>query len=99
MSMSSATPDPEVLRPAAIGAATGFGVVTLLVTIGGAASGIEPGAAFGLGVFTGMWGGAGFGFMMGATLPLARHMDAAERTPATSEPAYLAGADDDTQAA
>ncbi|MDZ7678848.1 MAG: hypothetical protein U5K29_09870 [Acidimicrobiales bacterium] len=87
MSMSATAPDPEVLRPAAIGAAIGFVVITLAVTIGGSAGGIEPGAALGLGLFTGMWAGAGFGFMMGATLPLARHMDAAERNKARPTPA------------
>ncbi|HLU41107.1 MAG TPA: hypothetical protein VKZ55_01790 [Microthrixaceae bacterium] len=73
--MSSTTPDPEILRPAAIGAVAGLVVVTLLVTIGGTMMGIEPGGALGLGVFAGMWAGAGFGFMLGATVPLARHLD------------------------
>jgi hypothetical protein len=92
--MASATPEPEILRPAAIGAATGFAVMTLIVTIGGTVAGIEPGAAFGLGVFTGMWGGAGFGFMMGATLPFARHPDIVERLlddVDTVDPARLTG--------
>ena len=89
--MSGTAPDPEILRPAAIGATIGFIVVTLVVTIGGSAGGIEPGAAFGLGLFTGMWAGAGFGFMLGATLPLARHMDAAERNKARPTPASIGG--------
>ncbi len=96
--MASETPDPEILRPAAIGAATGFAVVTLIVTIGGAVSGIEPGAAFGLGVFTGMWGGAGFGFMMGATLPFARHTAIVERL-LDGDTIDPAGTDDESQAA
>lgn len=91
--MSSTEPDPRVLRPATIGAAVGFVVVTLVVTVGGSAGGIEPGAAFGLGLFTGMWGGAGFGFMMGATLPLARHMDAAERNKVRPAPAGVGSGD------
>lgn len=96
--MASETPDPEFLRPAVIGAVTGFAVVTMMVTIGGAVSGIEPGAAFGLGVFTGMWGGTGFGFLMGATLPFARQTALVELI-LDDEPTYLAEADDETQAA
>lgn len=34
------------------------------------------GASLGLGAFVGIWGGGGFGFMMGGTVPLARHLDA-----------------------
>lgn len=96
--MASATPDPEIMRPAVVGAATGFAVVMLTVAIGGTVSGIEPGAALGLGVFTGMWGGAGFGFMMGATLPFARHTDIVERL-LDGETTNLAGRDDESQAA
>ena len=96
--MANAIPDSEILRPAAVGAATGFTVVTLIVSIGGTVSGIEPGAAFGLGVFTGMWGGAGFGFMMGATLPFARHADIVDRL-LDGDTINPAGSDDESQAA
>ena len=34
------------------------------------------GNALGLGTFVGVWGGGGFGFMMGATIPYARYLDA-----------------------
>ncbi len=60
-----------------IGAASGFAIVTVAITVAGTLGGIQPGSAFGLGVFVGIWGGGGFGFMMGAILFLARHTDAA----------------------
>ena len=61
--------DPEILRTAVLGAAIGIVVVTLGVTIAG---------VLGLGLFIGTWGGGGFGFMMGGTIPFARHMDRVE---------------------
>lgn len=80
---------PNVARSGMIGALVGFVVSTIAVTVGGSLAGIEPGAAFGLGAFTGMWGGAGFGFMMGATIPLGLHMERSHATPAatTTDPA------------
>ena len=39
---------------------------------GSAAGDLGTANSLGLGVFTGMWCGVGFGFMMGGTLPLGR---------------------------
>jgi hypothetical protein len=58
-------------RSAMVGAAIGFLVVTIGVTVAGTLGGIGFGASLGLGAFVGMWGGAGFGFMSGATIPAA----------------------------
>ncbi len=68
--------EPNVGRGALRGAALGF--VCSLVGIGtfGTVSGMDPGSALGMGAFVGVWGGAGFGFMLGGTIPFARHLDA-----------------------
>jgi hypothetical protein len=72
---SPATEEPDIERSAIIGAVVGFFAVMIAITVGGTLGGVEPGSAFGMGVFAGFWGGGGFGFMMGATIPLARHLD------------------------
>lgn len=78
--------EPRVGRTAMIGAAVGFAVVTTIVALAGAiGGGLGAGSAFGLGVFVGIWGGAGFGFMMGATIPLARHLDATHAARSTHD--------------
>jgi hypothetical protein len=66
-----------------IGAVIGFFAVMIALTVGGALSGVEPGSAFGMGCFVGFWGGGGFGFMMGGTIPFARHLDAVEAARST----------------
>lgn len=85
--------EPRVGRSGAIGAAIGFVVSIIVVTIAGAA-GLGSGGAFVLSLFVAVWGGAGFGFMTGATLSLAFHLDrqhehaahaAAERAPQLQE--------------
>jgi hypothetical protein len=68
--------EPRVGRSAAIGAVIGFLAGACLVAIGCALDGLDIGSSIGLGVFVGMWGGAGFGFMVGGTIPMARHADA-----------------------
>lgn len=74
---------PPVWRKAAFGAVAGFVLSTVAVVVAGVAGGMGAGAALGLGAFVGLWGGVGFGFMMGATVPLSRHLDAAHaRRPA-----------------
>lgn len=78
--------EPDVWRNAAVGAVIGFLVTTLATTAAGLAAGIEPGSALGLGAFIGSWGGAGFGFMMGATVPFARHLEAAHARRRTDPP-------------
>jgi hypothetical protein len=52
-------------------------LTTLAITLAGTILGLGFGASLGLGMFIGFWGGAGYGFMMGATVPMALHHDAA----------------------
>ena len=78
-------PEPNIGRSGLIGAVIGFIMVTLAVTIGGTLGGIHPDAALGIGVAAGMWGGAGFGFMMGATVPFSRYLDALHVVPSTGD--------------
>jgi hypothetical protein len=59
-------------RAVTVGSLIGFVAISLVVAVAGIAWGMETGSAIGLGVFVGMWSGAGFGFMMGATFTLAR---------------------------
>lgn len=73
---STATGEPNIGRSAMIGAVSGFFAVMLAVTVVGTVGGMNPGSAFGMGCFVGFWGGGGFGFMMGGTIPFARHLDA-----------------------
>jgi hypothetical protein len=56
----------------------GFLVVATAITVGGCIGGLGFAPALGLGCFVGVWGGGGFGFMMGGTLPLARQLDREE---------------------
>lgn len=72
----AAPAEPAIGRNALVGAAAGFLAVTTAITVAGTLGGIGAVDSFGIGAFTGIWGGAGFGFMMGATIPLARHLDA-----------------------
>jgi hypothetical protein len=65
-------PAPNVKRSAIAGAVTGFTLATSAVGVGLTLGGMDPGPAFGVGTFVGVWGGLGFGVMMGATIPLAR---------------------------
>lgn len=52
-------------RGALFGAALGFAFFALTIAIAAAASGFAPVSALGIGVFGGLWGGLGFGMMMG----------------------------------
>jgi hypothetical protein len=52
-------------RGALIGAALGFAFFTLAIAIGATASGFAPVSGLGIGAFVGLWGGLGFGMMMG----------------------------------
>lgn len=74
---TSALPDSSAFRrPATLGAVTGFVVTVAAVTVAGVTLGdMAVGHAAGLGAFVGGWGGAGFGFLLGASLPLVRHHD------------------------
>lgn len=68
--------EPDIGHTAMIGAAIGFVVALATVTISGTVAGLGLTVSIGLGAFVGLWGGAGFGFMMGATIPFARYLDA-----------------------
>ncbi len=68
--------EPGVARALVMGTLFGFVAVVAVVTGGGIVSGLEPMGALGLGVFIGMWSGAGFGFMTAGSLSLARQTDA-----------------------
>lgn len=72
----SPSAEPEVWRNAGVGGVAGFLFAALAVTAAGVAGGMGAGGALALGTFVGLWGGVGFGFMMGATVPLARQLDA-----------------------
>jgi hypothetical protein len=49
--------------------------MTIAVTVLGASGGASIGGALGMGFFCGIWGGLGFGCMMGATAAVARCQD------------------------
>lgn len=68
--------EPNWGRGGAIGYVTGFLASIVIITTIGTVGGLGFAPSFGLGAFVGVWGGGGFGFMLGATIPLARHMDA-----------------------
>ena len=74
--------EPNAGRSGVIGYAIGFTVACIGITIAGTLGGIGFGASLGLGAFVGFWGGGGFGFMLGATIPLARYFDAHPIRPA-----------------
>jgi ammonia channel protein AmtB len=66
---------PNVKRSAILGALVGFTVATTGVGVSLLLDGMDAVQAFGVGTFVGVWGGLGFGVMMGATIPLARDLD------------------------
>ena len=68
--------DARVGRAAAQGAVVGLIGISALVTLAGVLlCGLSWASAVGLGVFVGMWGGLGFGFMFGASWAGMRVMD------------------------
>ena len=68
----TAAEEPPVGRAAARGAFLGFVLVGMGVTWMAYAGSADFGGAVGVGVFVGIWGGCGFGGMMGATLCVTR---------------------------
>jgi hypothetical protein len=76
----AAPAEPRVGRSGMIGAVIGFVVASTVMTVVCTLAGMGAGPAFGIGIFTGFWGGGGFGFMMGATVPLSHYMDAVHPT-------------------
>jgi hypothetical protein len=73
---SSERAEPNVARSGMVGYAIGFVVVTAGITLAGTISGLGFANSVGLGAFVGFWGGGGFGFMLGTTIPFARYLDA-----------------------
>lgn len=53
----------------------GLVVSCAAITIVGTVGGMGFASALGLGAFIGIWGGGGFGFMMGGVFALARELD------------------------
>ncbi|MDQ3978368.1 MAG: hypothetical protein M3314_02290, partial [Actinomycetota bacterium] len=83
--------DPPVGRAALRGAAIGFCLVAVAVTVSiNHWSDAGLGAALGMGLFVGVWGGCGFGGMLGATLCLAHadELEHAKASPGRDEPTY-----------
>jgi hypothetical protein len=72
--------DPNLGRSAVIGYVTGFLVTATAITLIGTFAGAGFTNSLGLGAFVGVWGGGGFGFMLGGTIPLARHLDTQSRS-------------------
>lgn len=71
--------DAVVARYAVIGAIIGFVIVTVGITIAGTVGGLGFVPSLGLGAFVGAWSGVGFGFMLGATVPIGRALDVRSR--------------------
>ncbi len=69
------TVDQRVGRAAALGALIGLVVMSALGTAMALATGFDMTDSLGLGVFAGVWGGPGFGGMLGATLAYVRAAD------------------------
>lgn len=68
--------EPNVGRNGMVGYVIGFVVATIGIALAGTLGGLGFGSSIGLGAFVGVWGGGGFGFMLGATIPFARYLDA-----------------------
>lgn len=83
-----ATEDPGPMRNIVIGTIVGFFVVGGFCGAIGALFGLPAPAAIALGAFTGIWGGPGFGGMMGFVLYQAKLESEHEATiPAVQAPA------------
>lgn len=65
---ATAVEEPRIGRSAAIGALVGFVIVGLLYGGVVLAGGADRPGALGVAVFAGIWGGPGFGAMLGATI-------------------------------
>lgn len=61
-------------RAAVRGALIGFPIAVIFMTAIGLAFSMQWESAIGMGLFVGIWGGLGFGAMMGATRSLAKEM-------------------------
>ena len=67
--------EPNVWRTVAIGYCVGFAAVAAAITVAGTMAGLGFVASLGFGVFVGVWGGGGFGFMLAGTVGLAHQYD------------------------
>ena len=76
--------ESHIWRAGMVGAAIGFALLTVTITIAGTVGGMEPPSAFGLGAFVGTWGGSGFGFMTSASVSAAGHNDRARHDASTN---------------
>ncbi|HKY16763.1 MAG TPA: hypothetical protein VJM33_17690, partial [Microthrixaceae bacterium] len=80
--------EASVGRAAVWGAAVGFVLFTVFVGLLGSWGGLNHAGALFLGMFTGFWGGLGFGAMVGGVVALNRaERDALAPEPARPEPA------------
>jgi hypothetical protein len=65
-----ATDDSRLWRGSAIGAAVGLAVLMVTITVVGTLGGLKLIIALGLGAFIGLWGGSGFGMMVGGVVAI-----------------------------
>lgn len=75
-----------VARSALIGVAVGFLAMAALATTVARMAGLEPVEALGVGCFTALWGGPGFGAMFGAITAITRNERLADEAPPAIEP-------------
>jgi hypothetical protein len=83
MAATAQTTDPEVStigRGIVIGAVLGWIGVTSMATVLGLVSGMGLTSAFGFAACVSVWGGLGFGAMMGGTVAFTRDLDAQQHT-------------------
>jgi hypothetical protein len=81
---------PGLGRYLAIGSGVGVILSFALITVLSVLGGIESGAAIGFGLFVALWGGLGFGSMMGG---VAYTMSLEEREAAGQQPAATGATD------
>jgi hypothetical protein len=72
---AAADADAGFGRSGLIGFLLGVAAVTAGITAAGTIGGMGFGPALGVGACAGIWGGGGFGFLLGAVLPVARQLD------------------------
>lgn len=64
-------------RAALLGSLAGLTVIGLVIAATAVAIGVDVVGALGLGAFVGVWGGVGFGLMVGGTFTLVRNTEKA----------------------